>query len=475
MNLFPLLASFLMLSAQALCSAEASKQMVLTKCEKLTRGDTTYILQNDVSSAGTCFPIEASGITLDLNGHTVLYGTGGGDAPEPAFSLCDGWYNQLSSSTQCGGNGHARFTVYGGTVTQATNAPPFSPVFWVGQGNGINGGHIHNITATFSSAGSQFFHGDYPGLGWKIQDNIINDNVTNIQHPNQGALSARSQLQGYAIKLDNGGTPIGPADDISGNTINGSPQGGISDGAPGSLISGNIIHLTSTYSNDYGIISMAKNQNIHGNTITGHGRGLDAEGTGFILDHNIINVQEMANNSEYGGCELGGTYGIRVKNYDPKVPSIGWSITNNNVTIPAGPCIAIALDMTNMQPAVTGNITGNTFTTVAGTYPDYVISLNSVQDLSGIKYSGNVFSGSTCLIINNNGDFGSPADTIIEAGQTWECPMGPTVVTTDLTKGQSNPWPVYLEIQDEVPNPTVKCGDYSTALVKIGSFTRQCQ
>ncbi|HEX4020254.1 MAG TPA: hypothetical protein VHX63_03840 [Acidobacteriaceae bacterium] len=456
--------------------AEAVKQVRLNQCGRLSAGNTVYLLEKDVSSSGTCFAIEASNITLNLNGHTITYGVAGGKSPAPAFTLCDGWYKYLSSS-QCGGHGHAHFTVYDGTVIQAAMAPPFSPVFWVGQGIAVGEGVIHNIKATFSSPGSQFFYGDYAGAGWKIRNNTINDNVTNIQHSGQGPLSARSQLQGYAIKIDDGRGAKGVPDEISGNIINGSPQGGISDGQPGTKIYNNEIRLASTYTNDYGVLSMADKQNIHDNIVTGHGRGLDAEGSDFILNHNTIDVQEIAKNTEYDGCELGGTYGIRVKNYNVTHTSKGFSIINNHVTVHAGPCQANGLVFTNMIPTVTATISSNIIATIAGSAPDYAIAFNSVNNLNGMTYSHNTFIASICALIDNTGDIGSGANTTVQAGQTWKCGMaGPTVKTMDLTTAGNpkNSYPEYLKITDAIPKPVVSCGPYSTAFVQIGSFHKQC-
>lgn len=44
-----------------------------TACGCLSQADTTYVLQNDVSSNGSCFVITAANVTLDLNGKTVTY------------------------------------------------------------------------------------------------------------------------------------------------------------------------------------------------------------------------------------------------------------------------------------------------------------------------------------------------------------------------------------------------------------------
>ena len=39
----------------------------------------TYILQNDISSTGTCMTISAGNVVLDLNGHSITYNTAAGD------------------------------------------------------------------------------------------------------------------------------------------------------------------------------------------------------------------------------------------------------------------------------------------------------------------------------------------------------------------------------------------------------------
>jgi hypothetical protein len=61
-----------------LCIAGAHAAIVpITQCGILNTPSTTYVLQNDVSAPGTCFSIQADDITLDLNGKTVNYNTGG--------------------------------------------------------------------------------------------------------------------------------------------------------------------------------------------------------------------------------------------------------------------------------------------------------------------------------------------------------------------------------------------------------------
>lgn len=47
--------------------------IALTNCGVLNQAGKTYQLQNDVTSQGSCFSIQADNITLDLNNHTVTY------------------------------------------------------------------------------------------------------------------------------------------------------------------------------------------------------------------------------------------------------------------------------------------------------------------------------------------------------------------------------------------------------------------
>ena len=57
-------------------------QLSISSCQDLTSPSTTYTLSQDVSSTSTCFFVDADGVTLDCQGHTVTYGSGG-----PAVSI----------------------------------------------------------------------------------------------------------------------------------------------------------------------------------------------------------------------------------------------------------------------------------------------------------------------------------------------------------------------------------------------------
>ena len=152
------------------------------------------------------------------------------------------------------------------------------------------------------------------------------------------------------------------------------------------------------------------NQNVHGNTITGQGRGLDGESSGFIFNGNTVNVAEGTGNTEYGGCELDGTYGIRVKNYDwPNSTESGTSastnfqITNNTITVPATHCPSTALDLTDMNSLVLEHL-GEYLLAPAGSGGLANALGFEAIDAAKITFSTNQFTAPTCVLIGGDGD-----------------------------------------------------------------------
>jgi parallel beta-helix repeat protein len=56
----------------------AGDEVLIDSCQTLDSIGTIYKLTKDVSSTGTCMIIDESGITLDCQGHSITYSTGGG-------------------------------------------------------------------------------------------------------------------------------------------------------------------------------------------------------------------------------------------------------------------------------------------------------------------------------------------------------------------------------------------------------------
>jgi hypothetical protein len=452
----------------------------LSSCQAITTGG-TYYLAGNVTCTSQGFALNASGITLNLNGHTITYGSP--TAVVPAFSICDQWYSRLPR-TSCGNGAHQSPEIYNGSIVQASNSIGFSHAIWIGQGNGINGGYIHDLTITIQATGTEAFYGDYPGVGWKIENNTINDNVTYIQQSGQSPLGARSQFQGMVINFDNSNA-AGAGNIFTSNTINGSPQGGIRDSTQNSQITNNVIKLSSEYSNDYGVIMLANGQTASGNVIAGRGRGIDAEASAFKIENNTITVHEEANNSEYSGCELDGTYGVRVKNYpmiSGYVPSTGWTISGNTVSVSAQYCPAHALQLTDLPTTVAGTISNNSFTTTNRTTistagidqdaGDYGVTFDG-YDQAQVNFQTNTFNASVCAQISNDASTDG-ADATIQSGQHWSCGQY-SIADIDLTGSGGGTYPQALTIDDTISGASGICGPYAEGTLKVGSWTEQCK
>lgn len=454
-------------SAMTVAQRSAPKGIGLSHCGVIAGGGDYYLLK-DVTCTHRSFALNADGIRLNLNGHKITYGSN--DSVVPAVSICDQWYRQLPA-VRCGNSRHANPEIFNGRIVQAPGSQPFTHAIWLGQANGLTGGSIHDLTITIQEPGTQAIHADYAGDGWSIHNNTIRNRVISIEHPDQGTLSARSQFQGYAIWMNSGYNNTGRGNAIFANTLDGSPQGGIYDSNQNSRIYGNAIHLTSSYSNDYGILIMADGQQVYGNLVDGRGRGIDAESSRFHIVSNVVRVYEEPNNSEYNGCELGGVYGIRVKNYEGNPPSSGWEIRGNTVEVSAGSCKAHALQFSDLGPEVEGIVSGNSFMTHAGTQPDYAVGFSGVNQPK-IHFVRNRFEASVCVLIGNDGS-ADGANVAIQEGQNWNC-RDHVVHDTDLSREGRSPYLQALTIHDSLRNRSVLCGDYSSGTIQIGETIKHC-
>ncbi len=455
----------------------AAAGVALTSCGDITAAG-SYFLANDVSSAGTCFGIDANNITLNLNNHTITYGTGGGNAPTPAIEGHDCWSTSNPVDSGPCGSAHGGLVVYGGKIVQSKSSATFSPVFGFGQGTFSSAPYIHDIVATFQNAGAQFYSSTYLPPGAQIMNNTIYDNVTNIQNSGQGALSARSQFQGQAIFIFQNNNNPGVGDVIENNTIIGSPQGGIRTVNQHSTISGNDISMNATYSNDFcadlpADYTMVTNNNCHPTS----GRGFHINSNHVTVSNNKISVTELSQNAEYGGCELGGAYGVQVE-WDPSVTAaspVGDQVTGNIINATSVKCNAIGLRVTDMTAAGSAVFTGNTITTTNnGTAQDFGISTDGSNN-QGISFTGNTFSDKYAYA---DGEWDGFSNTLI-GHNTW---LGTPSHTFAAVDGGCDPsqneagavCPANVTFTDSLPN-TVVCGNYSEAAVSINGQVTQCK
>ena len=104
----------------------------LSACGNMSIASATYYLSQDVSSTGTCMSVTANGITLNLNGHTITYGTSSSSAIANGILGVDcGEPMWTTSGNMDTTNGHCatsaafqNFKVFGGSITQGAGTLP---------------------------------------------------------------------------------------------------------------------------------------------------------------------------------------------------------------------------------------------------------------------------------------------------------------------------------------------------------------
>jgi hypothetical protein len=330
----------------------------LNSCGVLRNPARRYVLARDVSSSATCFSIQADNITLDLNGHTVTYGTG---SPKTAAYGVLGiacWdtslTNGVANGNPCGGNFN-RLTVLKGKILQAAGVAAHSDAIHLGQGGG-NYLEVYDVEFLVQGDAAIPIFTTFSGAGARIYRNIIHNDVRSI--PN------RHQLQGMSVKFDNS-QKLPPGQSVHDNQILGGAQGGIFLVTAGATAYGNKISQNSHYSNDFAIYIWGSNQEVFKNEINAvSGRGLQIAGGAIGIDgdgkggahsrvhDNRIQVTELKQNCDYSErdscnvCEPGGAYGIQFDD-NPQ----GDQSFNNSVIARADECEAAALKITDSRLA----------------------------------------------------------------------------------------------------------------------------
>ncbi len=355
----------------------------------------SYYLSRDLSCPGTGLLVSGVGIELNLNGHTITYGTAGGQTGA-VFGIVSDACDDLTHLTRTVPCDVSKYgfggEIYGGSIVQSSQAPAFSHALFFGPDNHqdqtIN---IHDMTVTIQQTGTEAFYSDFDAGQIVLENNTIYDNVLSINHPGQGTLSARSAFQGQAIRVDNSKIMKSP-DHIDNNKIVGSPQGGILDTSAGALVYQNDISQNSTYTNDFCVASPGSNQQIYSNYCHPvNGRGIHVNGEGSQVYNNLLVVTEAPVNAEYNGCEIDGAYGIQLEQDIQAAGNI--RITGNQATLNTGACGGSDLRITSWTAGAPATIEGNTWivnkTAGADRFGGVPYSVDN-DDLSNVVFGGDV-------------------------------------------------------------------------------------
>src|SRR5437764_6149345 len=131
LSVLVLLASFGSPSPLGGARAEPRDVQTISSCAVLNKVGATYILQADVSSAATCFSVQADDVTLDLNHHAITYATE--LSPHPHYGvLAEACWDSAVAANPCGGAAY-RPTAGNGTTTDGGRSGPRSHGIRIGQ------------------------------------------------------------------------------------------------------------------------------------------------------------------------------------------------------------------------------------------------------------------------------------------------------------------------------------------------------
>jgi hypothetical protein len=336
--------------------APAADQKPLNACVALRSGGHTYVLEADISSPGTCLSIQGDNITLDLNGHTITYGSDHQKAAAYGVLGIACWdtslKNGVADGNPCGG-AFDGLTVMNGKIVQAAGSSSYSDAIHLGQGGG-NRLQVHDVELSVSGDSAIPIFTTYSGAGSLIYANTIHNDVRTVRN--------RHQLQGMSVKFDNS-QKLSPGQSVHDNQILGGAQGGIFLVTPGATAYANKIGQNGRYSNDFSIYLWGNHEEVYKNDINvTSGRGIQIAGGAVSIGgsgkggshstahDNKIEVIELKQNCDYSEkeacnvCQLGGAYGIQFDD-NPQ----GDAAFNNVVLARAAECDASALRITDSE------------------------------------------------------------------------------------------------------------------------------
>lgn len=414
-------------AALFLGSQSPARERRVTACGVLDEPGTTYILEKDLASPGTCFSIQGDRITLDLNHHTITYGTAfswepGQETTEHVHGvLGQACWDKGADAKRCGGS-FAFLTVKHGTIVQAAKAPPYSHGIRLGQGStrGLTAEDLRIQVQSPSSVGIWVLGGD----GGHLVRNVVIENRSDL-------VFNRHQLEGVAVRFRDMAKANEP-NRVEGLKVIGGPQGGVLETAKGSKLHNNHISLKGVVTNDFGFYLMGEAIEAAGNTVDGQSRGIMVASAQAVVRNNLIRTHEAAVNEEYGGCQIEGTFGIQLEARAAQA-----KVMKNDVRVLAEACDARAFRATETKANSANVSTGNIYRAVRAP--------GSNSKAVGASFSGArdvTLEGDTIEADTSNAEAGwSGAQNIVFRGVTFikGAHASADYATFWLTPGSNNP------------------------------------
>jgi len=283
----------------------------------------TYLLTGDVTAPRTAFMVKGNGITLDLGGHTVTYGTEiGVDYCHGVFLRPGGGEETFRGVSKEGFGGGDNFTLTNGRIVQGRQpvAPEGAITYQSGRIVKEEGDHLRP---------GRYCHAVYirgcDGFlvtGVTTEVNSRDSNNVHVLYCKRGEIAGNHCISSVCEVTDRHypGTqvihvgPVGGPVNIHHNTIDGGGQWGIrvaSEGDTGHLVEvhHNVIRHRSYTTNGYAIGCHAPNMRVYANVVKSVGRGAHLTANNIDFYNNIIEPQERPN-PEYPSTR---THGIKLE------------------------------------------------------------------------------------------------------------------------------------------------------------------
>jgi len=366
----------------ALASSTANADITLTGPATLSTANTTYVVANDITAAGTCFTIAASAVTLDLGGHTITYGAAAGTS-----------YGIVTS-----GYSRNNLIIKNGTILQGAGNGSSCHALNIQNSSNVE---IANLNITVQGPDTSNIYTCWNGP-MNIHHCTLYDNNTVIsnRHVGPGGMIEVNRNTGNTSVHDNK-LYNGPWQGIRISSYSTAYDGGFK-------IYNNTISHRTRYANAYAISAWGRNSEVYGNTITAEGRGIhvgydpsvNKPGGYWLVHDNYVDVKERPN-AEYNPYWV---HGIKVENADATpISNFGTvGIYNNTVIARAEPGHgeARALDISATWPNMGIEVYNNNITAMTTTteFDAIALACTGIDEDAGVSIHDNTFSSNEKLV-----------------------------------------------------------------------------
>ncbi len=398
----------------------------ISSCQNLN-GNTNYQLTASVSAPGTCFTVGGSNTDINLNGFTVTY--------------CTSSQSSLVGGVFMTGNPTSNTTVHNGAINEGAgtctggNLHGAGPIIASsdGQSSVSHATTVFNITSTFKAARGKFVW-EEDGGGSSSSGTTIHDVIyTNNDSSTCGSVSCRDQDQYYSIVIDQ--SKNSAPTQMYNVTGSGGTQGAIVSSARNSQFYNNFVtsgNVTSTNTNGFIFQDWGANTTIRENLTTGSGMGgscLSCRGvqissannvavTGSVVQGNVLYTTNLNNDVEYGGCEIGGTYGIQINTAGSSSDLSNNTVQNNRATVTSSVCPGYAFSWSGATAANGPNKTNN------NTFTCNLASGFSAGPCAGIRLDANQYNPGIAAVVGTGDTYKGDTSAIYifyDGTPSWTC------------------------------------------------------